>query len=70
MTAIVVVSLVSNLRRSHTQCNASRIYLELTFMCRVDVQLIFKNVTRNKKVYNKCKSEKISEADSAPSNRS
>ena len=34
-------------------------------MCRVDVQLIFKNVRRNKKVYTKCKSKKIPEADTA-----
>ena len=34
-------------------------------MCRVDVQLIFKNVRRNKKVYTKCKLKKIPEADSA-----
>ena len=34
-------------------------------MCRVDVQLIFKNVRRNEKVYTKCKSEKIPEAGSA-----
>ena len=37
-------------------------------MCRVDVPLIFKNVRRRKKVYNKCKSEKIPKADSAPRN--
>ena len=30
-----------------------------TFMCRVDVSLIFKNVRRRKKVYNKSKSEEI-----------
>ena len=41
-----------------------------TFVCRVDVPLIFKNVRRRKKVYNKCKSEKIPKADSAPRNRS
>ena len=46
------------------------VYLEQTFVCRVDVQLIFKNVRRNKKVYTKCKSEKIPEADSARRNRS
>ena len=69
-TDIVVVSLLSNLDRSHTQFNASSIYLEQTFVCIVDVQLIFKNTRRNKKVYTKCKSEKIPEADSAPRNRS
>ena len=41
-----------------------------TLVCRVDVPLIFKNVRRRKKVYNKCKSEKIPKADSAPRNRS
>ena len=41
-----------------------------TLVCRVDVPLIFKNVRRRKKVYNKCKSEKIRKADSAPRNRS
>ena len=40
-------------------------HLEQTFVCRFDIQLIFKNVRRNKKVYTKCKSEKIPEADSA-----
>ena len=30
-----------------------------TFVCRIDVPLIFKNVRRRKKSYNKCKSEKI-----------
>ena len=39
-----------------------------TFVCRVP--LIFKNVRRKKKVYNKCKSEKIPKADSAQRNRS
>ena len=29
-----------------------------TFVCRVDAPLIFKNVRRRKRVYNKCKSEK------------
>ena len=66
----VVISLLSNLDRPHTQCKTSSIYLERTFVCRVDVQLIFKNVRRNKKVYTKCKSEKIPEADSTPRNRS
>ena len=41
-----------------------------TFVCRVDVPLIFKNVRRRKKVYNKCKSERIPKADSVPLNRS
>ena len=44
--------------------------LEQTFVCRYDVQLILKNVGRNKEVYTKYKSEKIPEADSAPCNRS
>ena len=42
---------------------------KLTFVSRFVVPLIFKNV-RRKKVYNKCKSEKIRKADSAPRNRS
>ena len=72
MTNIVVVSLLSNLNRSHANCNATSVYLEQKFLCRVDVQLVFKNKIkrRNKKVYTKCKSEKITEADSAPRNRS
>ena len=37
-----------NLDRSHSQCNA---YLNQTFVCRVNVQLIFKNVRRNRKAY-------------------
>ena len=28
------------------------------FVCRIDIQIIFKNVGKNKKVYTKCKSEK------------
>ena len=39
-------------------------------MCRVDVSLIFENVRRRKKVYNKRKSEKIPEAKLAPRSRS
>ena len=53
---ILVVSLLPNLDRSHTQCMASSIYVEQKFVCKV--QLIFKNVRRNKKIYTKCKSEK------------
>ena len=60
MRHIVVVSLLSNLDRSYTQRNASSIYLHVFI---IDVQLIFKNPRRNKKVYTKCKSEKIPEAD-------
>ena len=70
MTNIVVVSLLSNVDRSHIQCIASSVHLEQTFLCKADVQLIVKNVKRNKKAYTKCKSEKIPEADSAPRNRS
>ena len=55
-----------NLDRFHTQCNAYNIYFEQIFVCRVDVQLTFKNVRRNEKVYTKYESEKIPEADSAP----
>ena len=47
-----------------------RSVVKQTLVCRVDVPLIFKNVRRRKKVYNKCKSEKILKADSAPRNRS
>ena len=43
---------------------------KLTFVCRVVVPLIFKIVRRRKMVCNKCKSEKIPKADSAPRNRS
>ena len=70
MKNIVAVSLLSNLDRSHTNSNASNIYVEQKFVCRVGVQLNFKNVRRNKNVYTKCKSEKITEADSATRNRS
>ena len=41
-----------------------------TLVCRVDIPLIFKNVRRKKKVYNKYKPEKIPKADSAPRSRS
>ena len=41
-----------------------------TFVCRVDVPLVFKNVRRRKKIYNRGKSEKIPKAYSAPHNRS
>ena len=50
-------------------CNYSR-FVKQTLMCRVYVPLTFKNVRRRKNVYNKCKSEKIRKADSAPRNRS
>ena len=40
-----------------------------TFVCRIDFLLIFKNVRRRRKVHDKCKSEKIPKADSAPRNR-
>ena len=40
-----------------------------TFVYRVDVPLMFKNVRRRNKVHIKCKSEKTPEADSAPRNR-
>ena len=60
MIYIFVLSLLSTLDKSHTQCNASIIYPEQTFVCIVDIQLIFKNARRNKKVYTKCKSEKYS----------
>ena len=63
-----MVSLLSNLDRPHTKYNASRKYLEQTFVFRVDAQLIFKNVRRNKNVYAKCKSEKIPDVDSVPRN--
>ena len=69
VTYIVVVSLLSNVDRSHTQWNASSIDLEQTFVSRVHVQLIFENVRRNRKLYTKCKSEKIPETDSSPYNR-
>ena len=40
---------VANWDKFHTNCNTSSIQLEQKFMCRVDVQLFFKNVRRNKK---------------------
>ena len=69
MTVIVVVSLLSNLDRSHTKCSASNIYLEQTFVYRGDIQLTFKIVRGNKKVYTKCKSEKTTKTVSAHRNR-
>ena len=69
MADIAVVSL-SNLDRFHTNCNASSIYIEQKFVCRFDYELIFKNVRRNKKVYTKCKSKKITKADSARHDKS
>ena len=48
MTEIVVVS-IGNLDRSHTQCNATSIYLEQTVVCRVDIQLIFKMLGKIKR---------------------
>ena len=66
MKDIVVVFLLSNLDKPRPQYNASSVYLEQTFVCRVDVQLIFKNVRGNKKVYTRCTFEKTPEADSAP----
>ena len=45
------VIVLSNLGRSNTHYNASSTYLEQAFICRVDVQLIFKNARRNKKAY-------------------
>ena len=51
MTEIVAVSLLQNLDRSHNQCNVCSLYLEQTFVCGVDIQLVFKNVRKNKKAY-------------------
>ena len=51
----IAVSLLPNLDMSLTEYNASLSYLEQTLVRRVDVQLICKNVRRNKKVYIKCK---------------
>ena len=70
MTDITMVSLLSNLDKSHNQCNASSIYLEQTFMSTADDQLIFKNIrARNRKVYTKCKFEKTIRGRLAPRNR-
>ena len=49
-------------------CNAP--VVKQIFVCRVDIPLIFKNVRRRKKVYNKYKSEKIPKVDLAPRNTS
>ena len=46
MTDIAMVSLLSNLDKSHNQCNASSIYLEQIFVSKVDPQL---NVRRKKR---------------------
>ena len=70
MTDILAVPLLRNLDRSHTQCNAYSLHLAQTILCRVNVQLIFKNVRRNKKVYTEYKSEKITEANESPRNSS
>ena len=66
MKDIVVVSVLSNLDMLHIQWDAFSIHFENTFVCRVDVQSVFKNVGRNKEVYTTCKSE----ADSTQRNRS
>ena len=68
MADIVLVSLLLNLDRSHNQWNSSSMHLKQTFVCSVDVQLVLKNIRRNKRVYTK--SEKIPEANSALRNRS
>ena len=47
MTDIAMVSLLSNLDKSHNQCNASSIYLEQTFLCKVDLQLNFRRKKRS-----------------------
>ena len=39
-----------------THYDASSIYLEQIFVCRVDTQLLFEDVRRNKKIYFKYKS--------------
>ena len=70
MTDIAVVSLLSNVHRSCTQCNPSSVYVEQTFVCRVAVQLIFKNFKKNKKIYTKCKSAKIPAVDLVPRKKS
>ena len=66
-----MVSLLSNVDRCYTQCDAGAysVYLEQKCVYRVDVRLAFKYVIRNEKVYTKCKSEKIPEADWAPRNK-
>ena len=47
MTDIAMVSLLSNLDKSHNQYNASSIYLEQTFLCKVDLQLNFRRKKRS-----------------------
>ena len=47
MTDIAMVYLLSNLDKSHNQCNASSIYLEQTFLCKVDLQLNFRRKKRS-----------------------
>ena len=56
--------------KQHDRHCCGILVVKQTFVCRVDIPLIFKNIRRRKKVYNKCKSEKIPKADSAPRNRS
>ena len=70
MTKIVVWSPCCEIWTGPIPNAMQSIYLEQTFVCRVDIQLIFKSVRKNKKAYTKCKSEKIPVADSAPRNRS
>ena len=66
MMRIFVESPLSNIDRSHNQRNAANIKVEETFVFRVDVQLLFENVGRNKKIYTKCKSEKLPEVVQHP----
>ena len=59
-----------NTSKRHDRLCCGTLVVKQTLMCRVDVPLIFENVRRRKKVCNKCKSEKISKADSVPRKRS
>ena len=57
--------LIKTSKRHDRHCCGTPV-VKQTYVCRVDVPLIFKNIRRRKMVYNKCKSEKIPNVDSAP----
>ena len=50
--------------------HAIQCFLNKNLCAELTFQLILKNVRKNKKVYTKCKSEKIPQVDSSPRNRS
>ena len=60
MTDVVVFIPVDKHGQVPDSMQCSSVYFEQTFVCRVYVRLIFKNVKKNKNVYTKCNLKKIS----------